>query len=1099
MHRRTSGIGQVLAAASLVFATLAAPSALAAGTTPAAGAAPVPGAIAETDQVVIRWAQPLDAARSATSARVAQLGAASGRSLAFVRRFQSASSIYRLPTRLGAAAPQILAALARVPGVASVEADPRATADALPNDPYASQLWGLLGPANGSPYGIDAPDGWSTTQGSGVTVAVIDTGITAHPDLVGQTVAGYDFVTDPAGANDGDGRDPDPSDPGDWISQADASGAFQGCTVSSSSWHGTHVAGTIAALANNSTGVFGGAPLVKIEPVRVLGKCGGYFSDIEDAIAWASGGTVAGAPANLNPARVLNLSLGGAGVACDSTMQGVINGAIANGSIVVVAAGNSNTNVSTSAPANCAGVFSVAATDVKGQRASFSNYGSTVSIAAPGVGIWSTLNDGATVPANPAYANYSGTSMATPHVALTAALLAAAYPLATSAHIEAAIRAGATAFPTDSTCISLGCGAGIDNVPGALAALAPPVASWTPPASPTNAATLSYGLTFSKPVSGLAAGDFAVAGSATGCAPSPSGSGTSYTVSVGSCSSGTVTLTLKAGAVTDALGNAGPTTDLAASTITIDRIAPTAIWTPPASPTNAATLSYDLTFSTPVTGLVASDFAVTGSATGCAPSPSGSAASYTVSVESCTNGTVSLTLKAGAVTDALGDTGPAADLAASTTTIDRTPPGAVLTAPATPTSAPALSYAVAFSEPVGGLAASDFAVTGSATGCLVGTPTGSAASYAVDLAGCSEGTVILTLGAGRVADGAGNAGPVADVVASTVTIDRTGPTATLVCTPGPGPTKATSLACSATFSELPGVGSAFGAADVLVGGSTTGWVVSAPAGSGTGPYAFSVAGGSAGGTLTVAIRAGAITDGAGNPTTASATLVLTIDRTSPTASAPTTTPRVGVALAGSAIPVQVAWSGKDNVGGTGVARYELARSVNGGTWVTLSRSLTSPSFPTAVAAWRTVRFRVRSVDRAGNGGAWMTGPLLTPRLFQQTAIGVRYAGAWYAVTGSAYSASSARYARAARASVTYVITGRSMALVTTKAPSRGKVRVYVNGVLAATVDLSAATTRYRVLAWQRTWSTSASRTIRLVVVGTPGRPRVDLDAFAVLR
>jgi alpha-tubulin suppressor-like RCC1 family protein len=225
----------------------------------------------------------------------------------------------------------------------------------------------------------------------------------------------------------------------------------------------------------------------------------------------------------------------------------------------------------------------------------------------------------------------------------------------------------------------------------------------------------------------------------------------------------------------------------------------------------------------------------------------------------------------------------------------------------------------------------------------------------------------------------------------------------------------------------------------------------------------------------------------------------THDTTPPTATAPAATLRAGVALSGSSIPVKLAWSGSD-AGGSGIDRYELARSTNGGvTWTTVSASLATPSASVTVPSSGTVRFRVRAVDRADNTGAWATGRTLSSRLVQQSSSAVRYAGTWRNTSGTAYSGGSAKYAKAARASARYTFTGRSIALVTTMAPTRGKVKIYVNGAYVATVNLYATTAKYRVLAWQKTWSTSGTRTVKLVVVGTSGRPRVDLDAFAVLK
>ncbi|CAB4885358.1 unannotated protein [freshwater metagenome] len=326
----------------------------------------------------------------------------------------------------------------------------------FPDDPrYASgEMWGL----NGA-YGIHAPEAWAVTRGSpSVVVAVLDTGITVHQDLAGQTVGGYDMIVDTAVSNDGDGRDADPADPGDWES------------TYTSSWHGTHVAGTIAAIANNGEGVAGVAPSVKVQPVRVLGTGGGYTSDIVAGITWASGGAITGIPANPTPARVISMSLGG-GSACSIAEQTAITAAIARGTVIVVAAGNSNADTAGFTPASCSGVIAVAAVGNNGKRASFSNYGSLVDIAAPGVGILSTLNSGATTPSTPSYASYSGTSMATPHVSGVVALMISQNPSLSPAQVEARIKAAGmyTPFP-GGVCDpdpAKTCGVGIINA-GAL-------------------------------------------------------------------------------------------------------------------------------------------------------------------------------------------------------------------------------------------------------------------------------------------------------------------------------------------------------------------------------------------------------------------------------------------------------------------------------------------------------------------------------------------------------------------------------------------------------------------------------------------------------
>ena len=361
----------------------------------------------------------------------------------------------------------LVAALARLPGVAYAEQDRLMHPLMTPNDSRYSEQWDLYDSSGG---GMNVEPAWDTTAGSGAVVAVIDTGYRPHADLAANIVGGYDFISDTSVSNDGDGRDSDAKDPGDWTTAGECgagSGAYD------SSWHGTHVSGTIAAVTNNSTGVAGIAYQAKVLPLRVLGTCGGYTSDIADAIIWASGGSVSGVPSNAYPAQVINMSLGGSG-SCGSTTQSAITTARANGTTVVVAAGNENRNASNSSPANCSGVIAVAAVGPSGGRAYYSNYSSIVDIAAPGGdmssssadGILSTLNSGTTTPGSDAYAYYQGTSMATPHVAGLAALLYAVDPTITPTEVESTLTSTARAFP--ATCSS--CGAGIIDAAAAVAA-----------------------------------------------------------------------------------------------------------------------------------------------------------------------------------------------------------------------------------------------------------------------------------------------------------------------------------------------------------------------------------------------------------------------------------------------------------------------------------------------------------------------------------------------------------------------------------------------------------------------------------------------------
>ncbi len=390
---------------------------------------------------------------------------------------------------------KFMQALAEQGGVEYVEIDRLNQPLYVPNDTRYGEQWHYFE----SVGGLNLPAAWDHSTGSGVVVAVLDTGITNHSDLNANVVAGYDFISTASVAGDGNGRDSDPSDVGD------ASGGY------SSSWHGTHVAGTVAAVTNNNKGVAGVAFNAKIQPVRVLGKGGGYDSDISDAIIWASGGSVSGVPANATPAKVINLSLGGSG-SCGTTSQNAINSAVSRGSVLVIAAGNSNVNVSGASPANCNNVIAVAANDKEGNRSWYSNYGTLIDVTAPGgetcvpnstltgcqtattaKGILSTLNSGTNGPVAETYAFYDGTSMATPHVAGVAALMISASPTTlTPAQIESTLKSTARAMP--GTC-SGGCGAGIVDAYAAVMAVkgstanVPPVANFT---SSVNGLTVTF-------------------------------------------------------------------------------------------------------------------------------------------------------------------------------------------------------------------------------------------------------------------------------------------------------------------------------------------------------------------------------------------------------------------------------------------------------------------------------------------------------------------------------------------------------------------------------------------------------------------------------
>ena len=350
-----------------------------------------------------------------------------------------------------------------------------------PNDPLYPLQWHYA--AMNLPSAWDITDG---TTGSAVTVAVVDTGSSSHSDLVGTFVGGYDFISDPTEAGDGDGRDADPSDQG-----------------GDSGYHGSHVAGTIAARSNNGIGVAGVSWGARVLPVRVLGVSGsGTSSDILDGVRWAAGLSVTGAPANPNPAKIINLSLGGKR-RCSQSEQALFTQLKGLGVIVVVAAGNDNDNASLYAPASCNDVITVGATGPTGERAPYSNYGAPVDVMAPGGDTQKTLTVGAvTFPAgvistvlddkgDSDYVAYNGTSMAAPHIAGVIALMRSRdSSLGFDAVLTRLRSAGAPLSSANCRSpIANGCGAGLVDAAKALNATGggggtPPPAPPTPPPPP---------------------------------------------------------------------------------------------------------------------------------------------------------------------------------------------------------------------------------------------------------------------------------------------------------------------------------------------------------------------------------------------------------------------------------------------------------------------------------------------------------------------------------------------------------------------------------------------------------------------------------------
>jgi serine protease len=340
----------------------------------------------------------------------------------------------------------------------------RGSASSLPVtetlDPMKDLQWYLDGD-----YGINASKAWKITKGSpSIVVAVLDTGITEHPDLAANIVTGYDFISDPANARDGNGRDANPTDPGDYLSSGEPS-----------SWHGTHVSGIIAA-ESNEIGISGIAPNVKISPVRVLGVNGGSEADIAAGINWAIGVKLSGIPANPNPAKVVNLSIGSSTFSSCNTYsptQLAIDESKKRNVTLVTAAGNDDQYATNSYPGNCYGNITIGATGITGDRSYYSNYSGYsrlqdiyigVDISAPGgddkVGynepasglIWSTLNDGKTTLGRATYGGEQGTSMASPIAAGVVALMYSVRPTITYSKVWEILSSTARPFNADSDC-----------------------------------------------------------------------------------------------------------------------------------------------------------------------------------------------------------------------------------------------------------------------------------------------------------------------------------------------------------------------------------------------------------------------------------------------------------------------------------------------------------------------------------------------------------------------------------------------------------------------------------------------------------------------
>jgi serine protease len=486
-------------------------------------------------------------------ADVASLAQRSGVAMAGSRQFSPSMHVLFLrETLYGADVASALEKLRADPSVAFADVDERRYPHALPDDPLfvptatASGQWYMLTPSTTTPTSdaaaTDAVSAWNITQGSsGTVIADVDSGIRFdHPDLLragmgagfgGRLLPGYDFVgqdldssnSAPLGtflvANDGDGWDPDPSDPGDWVNSTDLMNTkvfpSKNCSVENSSWHGTRVMGVLGALTNNNVGIAGMSWNPYLLPVRALGKCGGLDSDIIAGIMWSVGMTVSDdsgnpVPDNPYPADIINLSLGGTGGPCPASYQTLVTQLAGMGVLVVASAGNESGPVDI--PANCPGVLAVAGLRNVGTKVGYSSLGPEVGIGAPAGNcvntsgpclrsIDTTVNEGLTVPAGNSYTDQTnpnlGTSFSAPIVSGIAALMRAANANLTPAQLIARIKASSSPYPqpaglaqcvsgstssVECACTTSTCGAGMINAFSAVKAALNPIAAVKIPA-----------------------------------------------------------------------------------------------------------------------------------------------------------------------------------------------------------------------------------------------------------------------------------------------------------------------------------------------------------------------------------------------------------------------------------------------------------------------------------------------------------------------------------------------------------------------------------------------------------------------------------------
>ncbi|WP_417068892.1 S8 family peptidase [Niveibacterium terrae] len=478
----------------------------------------------ENARVIVKYRNSSTVALQTASSRATILSSRTGESVSTARTIAPRMDVVQASNISSA---KLAARLAAQADVEYAVPDRIKKIKSTPNDPLYSTQWNLL---SAQPAAINAQGAWGLTTGSSsIVVAVVDTGIRPeHPDLKnklfytsGGTVYGYDFVSGTTFSNDGDGRDSDPTDPGDYVTSAEAATqTFKdaSCTATNSSWHGTQVASIVAAETNNSTGMAGVAQGSMILPVRVLGKCGGYDSDIIAGMRWAAGLAVSGVPTNQHPAKIINMSLGGVAT-CSAAYQEAISEITNAGVLVVAAAGNESGAVDE--PANCSGVLAVAGVRHNGSKVGYSSYGAEVGISAPAGNCVNTTgscvypiitakNSGTTSAVSSTYSDSSdysvGTSFASPQAAGVAALMLAGNSALTPTKLISLIKTSATAFTTDSTlkscniatdsngqcnCTTTTCGAGMLNALAAVTLALKPSASITTVSSATAGTALT--------------------------------------------------------------------------------------------------------------------------------------------------------------------------------------------------------------------------------------------------------------------------------------------------------------------------------------------------------------------------------------------------------------------------------------------------------------------------------------------------------------------------------------------------------------------------------------------------------------------------------